>query len=219
MSMLSGGVYTLSEAALYAGVHPATIRSWFKPRSDGGLPPLFVSDYAPIEEDYAISFLNLVEVHVAKFFKRAGVKSSIISTAYVRLKEALPEGLSTRYPFAHADLGTDGVRIIRKMGDSQLIDAIDRQHFIAQLVDLKLVFDPTTRLANAWKISEGVSINPLIGFGKPVVENSGVSTKIIARQYIANRKDADLVARLFRIEPAGVINAYNFEKGCRQVAA
>src|SRR6185295_759252 len=34
-SVLGNGVYDLSEAARYAGVPLATVRSWFKPRADG----------------------------------------------------------------------------------------------------------------------------------------------------------------------------------------
>jgi hypothetical protein len=51
-----------------------------------------------------------------------------------------------------------------------------------------------------------------------VVQNTGVSTYIIARQYVANNKDAALVARLFKITEAGVLNAYQFENSLGRAA-
>jgi len=214
--LIGTGVYHLSEVARYTGVPNATLRSWFKPRSDGrGAGPIFESEYGPIGEDFAISFLNLIEVYVARFFKKEGVKPPIIRRAH----EVLQADLHSDFPFAHADLSTDGVRIIRETKDQDLIDAISKQHFFKQMKLTRVHYSDVTRLATRWEIARGVLIDPQLNYGKPVVENSGVSTLVVARQYRANHKDAALVARLFRLTESSVLNAYQFERGLGRVAA
>jgi len=215
-SIIGQGIYTLSEAARYARVPQATATSWFKPRGDrAGLGLLFDSDYAPIDGDYAISFLNLAEVYVARFFRNEGVKPSVLREARLKLQDEL----QTPYPFAHASLRTDGIRVIRDMGDSRLVDVLNNQHFIPQMKLGRFRFSSRTGLAEAWGIEPGITIDPTINFGKPVIENTGVSTLIVARQYVANGKNAPLVARLFKLTDAGVLNAYGFETSYGRIAA
>jgi uncharacterized protein (DUF433 family) len=83
----------------------------------------------------------------------------------------------------------------------------------------RITFATLTRLAEQWGIADGVIINPTINFGKPVVENSGVSTLIVANQYEANKGDAALVARLFRLTESGVRHAVDFERSFSARAA
>lgn len=217
--MIGKGVYTLSEAVQYANVPRGTARSWFMPRSDGqGRGPIFRSEYGRHDDDYAISFLNLIEAYVARFFRKEGVKPKILRSTH----ELLQTELKTPHPFAYADLATNGhriVRIIQQRGEQTVVDVITRQHFFPQMNLGRIRYGELTRLAEEWAIAEGVIINPTINYGKPVIENSGVSTLIVANQYIANHKNASLVAKLFRLTETGVINAYNFEHGLGRIAA
>ena len=211
--MMGKGVYTLNEAARYTGVPLATLRSWFKPRTDRRRhDPIFQSDYAPIEGDYAVSFLNLIEVYVARFFRQEGVKPPVIR----RARDILADELSTLYPFAHADLCTDGSRIIRKTGESQLVDVISKQHFFKQMRLGTITYNNLTRLADAWHIREGVIINPEVAFGHPVVERTGITTFVLANQYHANCENASLVADLYGVGESDVLNAVRFEEATRR---
>jgi uncharacterized protein (DUF433 family) len=214
--MIGNGFYPLSEAARYAGLPSATVRSWFKMRSDGqGHGPLFRSDFDPINGNYAISFLNLIEIYVARFFRSEGVKPPILRRAH----EILQNELETYHPFAHADLCTDGRRIILKRGDAELIDVISKQHFFGQMHLGRIKYSKTSRLAEAWGIASGVIINPGVSYGKPVVAHTGVTTFVVANQYYANQRNAALVANLFDLSEADVINAVNFEDGLKLRAA
>lgn len=214
--MIGLGVYHLSEAAKYTGVPTATLRSWFKVRSDGqGVGPIFDSDFDPVDDDFAISFLNLMEAYVARFFKKEGVGPATIR----RAREILRDELHTGHPFAHADLRTDGIRIIQKIKNRDLIDVISKQHFFGQMNLGRVKYSEATRLAEVWWIARGIVIDPQINYGKPVIENSGVSTLVVARQYHANRKNAALVAKLFKVTKIGVTQAYRFEKRLGRVAA
>lgn len=213
--MIGQGVYTLSEVARFTKLHPTTVRSWFKGRSDGkGRGRLFGSDYDPVEGDYAVSFLNLIEVYVGAFFHEEGVKTQVIR----RVHDVLQGRMKTRYPFAHARLSTDGHRIFH---ESDLSEVISMQMFLP-IIESKLTrisYDVSTRLADTLHIANGVVLNPGIGFGKPVIKDAGVSTLIVAKQYRANGGNARLVAKLFNITEEGVMDAYRFKHGeTRRVA-
>ncbi|MEA2711172.1 MAG: hypothetical protein QOF78_3773 [Phycisphaerales bacterium] len=223
--MIGQGVYTLSEVSRYTSLDyklpRETARTWFKPRSDlKGRGPVFQSDYEPVGGDFAVSFLNFVDAYVASFFRRNFVKPKVIRRAH----QLLQAKMRTSHPFAHAKLSTDGIRIIHEemteVDDAELIDVISQQLLFSEFTSrlTRLRYDVDTRLAYELQIATGVVMNPRLSFGKPVVQNTGVSTYIIARQYVANNKDAALVARLFKITEAGVLNAYQFENSLGRAA-
>lgn len=221
--MLGRGLYKLSEVARYTGLPASTVRSWFKQRPDGaGRGPLFEADHQSIGGDCAVSFLNLIDAHVAGFFRAEGVGSVIIRRAY----EVLRRDLNTPHPFAHAELCTDGRRIIRHtadtVGDAQLTDVISKQHWFSQMRDQlrRFDYDQLTKLAARWRIAEGIVIDPTISFGKPVVDSTGITTFVLANQYEANQRNAGLVADLFGVSEQDILNAVNFEAqfGARRAA-
>jgi uncharacterized protein (DUF433 family) len=218
-SILGQGVYPLSEVIQYTGLPATTVRNWFKWRSDKtGKGPIFTSDYKEIGGDYAISFLNLIEVCVAAFLREQGVSPALIRRAYAILREEL----HTAHPFAHADLRTDGVRIIRHRftgkDDAALVDVVSKQMLFSQMRDLlsRITYGNESHLAEAWKIAKGITIKPGVSFGKPVIEGTGVTTFVLANQYKANGKDAARVARLFNVKIGDVKNAVHFESHLKQ---
>lgn len=212
--MLGLGVYHIDEVSAYTGIGAATLRSWFKVRPDqAGRGPLFDSDYRPSGKDYALSFLNLIDAYVMSFFRKRGVKPKIIRNAY----SILQKQFHTTHPFAHADLCTDGNRIIqesRRSGSVDLVDVISKQMVFSQLQPFldRIDYGKATRLAEAWRIWNGITIKPTVGFGKPVIENTGITTYVVANQFRANGRNAGLVARLFGISETDVLNAVQFEE-------
>lgn len=211
------GVYTLAEAARLTEAPVTTVRSWFRGRSDKhGRGPVFDSDYAQIDGDFAISFLDLIDVLVAGRFRAAGV-----SMARVRESEArLQDDLATDHPFAHACLYTDGRRVIVEMSDSLrekiLYDALSKQMFFDELKEhlKRIEYDPISHLAKKWRIADGVVVDPSVCFGKPVVRDTGVATAVLARQFTANDHNEVLVADLYGLTPEEVLAAAEFERAC-----
>jgi uncharacterized protein (DUF433 family) len=220
------GVYTLAEVSKYTGVKDGTLRTWFVGRSDeNGRGPIFTSDWDKIDNDFAVSFLNLIEAHVAKFFKEGRISPKNIRRAH----EILKETLRTPHPFAHAQLGHDLRRIIQLGANGQHeeepMEVISKQLKFPQFKESirripldkikqgikKIRYSQSTNLAEAWEIGDGVIISPKVGYGKPVVESEGISTLILANQYFANGKRADLVARIFATSQESVMNAFAFE--------
>jgi uncharacterized protein (DUF433 family) len=222
LAVLGHGAYSLSEVARYAEMSPSTIREWFRGRSDGaGRGPVLASDYAAIGKDYAVSFLDLVDAYVAARFREAGVRMSIVRTAY----DVLAADLRTVHPFAHGELYTDGKSVIvaaaSKICDRVFYNAISKQLFFDDLKSYldRIDYRSDTQLARRWRISEGVMIDPKICFGKPTIAGTGTRTAIVARHYLANRRNAVLVGDLFGIGEQDVQNAVQFEESLGKLQA
>jgi len=211
---LDQGAYSVAEVARYTGLPPNTVRSWFKGRSDRrGRGPLFLGDYEPVDRDYAVSFHDLIDTLVVGQFRAHGVTMRSIRSAY----RVLNDTLDTAHSFCHRDLYTDGKQIFLltadSVGDQTLQEVVSRQQFFMHVRDVlvRIDYSPSTKLADRWRISEGVLIDPTLGYGKPVIQHTGVTTRVLADAFRANGEDAGLVADLFQVAEAEVLNAVRFE--------
>lgn len=131
---------------------------------------------------------------------------------------ALKVDLQTDHPFAHRSIYTDGRKVFAvaaaHMADPVLTEVVSRQTFFPRVRErLKPIeYSPSSQLAERWKISPGVVIDPAVAFGQPVVAGTGVATLIVATSYAANRKSAALVEDLFGISEQNVLDAVRFEE-------
>jgi len=213
--MLGQGIYTLTEIANLTEIHPSRVRAWFRTRPDGaGCGPVLQADYAPVEGEYAYSFLDLIDVLVAGQFRdRHKVGMSVVRKAHTVLQNEL----STKHPFCHADLYTDGKRIFslaaKEVGEPILTEVVSRQQFFLHVREKldRIDYSEVTQLACRWNIAEGVMIDPTIGMGKPTICQTGITTHVMANQYYANRENADIVADLYGVCSEDVIKAVRFE--------
>jgi len=218
--MLGQGVYTVAEVSRLTDLHPNRVRSWFKQRSDGGgYGPVFKSDYQPVDRDYAVSFYDLIDVLVAGVFRD---QFHVPMQTIRRVHSLLQRRVDIKHPFCHSDLYTDGKNIFLCAGDQLdekvLSEVVSRQQFFLHIRERlhHIDYHEITKLARRWKIAKGVVVDPLICMGKPTVENSGVTTYVIANQYEANTRDAVLVADLYGISQTDVTNAVTFERWYRR---
>jgi uncharacterized protein (DUF433 family) len=212
--MIGGGVYSLSEAARLTGLRRARIKNWFEGRSGEPIPrPVFSSDYEPVGGDYAISFLDLVEVFVAGQLREHGVSLQYIRKAHVKLQT----DWDTKHPFSKKDVRTDGKKIFAVLDDNErkiVYDVVTRnqvfESFILPVLE-KIDYDQATRDALKWHLTDMVVLDPKVCFGKPVVEDVGITTYVLAASYYANGQDAKAVARWYEIDEAHVIAAVEYE--------
>ena len=209
------GVYTVAEAARLTQTPPATVRAWFRGRSDqAGKGPLLDSDYAVVGDDFALSFLDLIDLLVAGRFRAQGVSIPVIRKSAA----ALEADLSTKHPFAHAKLFTDGRRVITeaqgRVRDQVLYDVLTRQTIFTELKAQleRIEYDAESLLARRWRVTDGVVVAPAVALGKPVPRHTGVSTAVLVRQLAANGGDVDLVADLYGLTTGEVHAAAEFEQ-------
>lgn len=213
-------MYGLSEAALYLRVPISTLDYWVYGR--GRTAGLITAASRPPR---CLSFMNLLECHMlAAMRKIYNLRIPKIRRALMRL--ASMNGY--RHPLIEKPLFTDQRDILIREMDSIL--NISRQnnfgqYEMPQVVDVfleRIEYDRTTyrfypfvreRSANEPKL---IVINPKVGFGKPVIAGTGISTAVIASRFNARDSIPDL-AQEYGVSAAQIEEAIRWET--RAVAA
>jgi len=176
--------YDFAEVAHYLRLPVSTVRAWVLGQDE--FRPIIkpASDSSP-----ALSFINLVEIHVLAAIRR----QHRVSMPKVRL--ALQNlDLGTTHPLADARFQTDGVDLfVSSLGElvnlSQPNQRTMREVIEAHLHrvvwdsdDLPLELFPFTTASLNDRRS--VMINPKVAFGRLVIANTGIPTLTVAQRYI-----------------------------------
>ena len=214
-TVLGLGVYGFGEAARLTGLKRGRVREWFRGRNTGGTQgPLFLGDFEPVDGEYALSFLDLIDVFVAGQLREHGVSLQTLRRAYARMKK----DLKTPHPFSRKELLSDGkvvfMRALDKQGQEELAEVLTHQKVFPQILLpflQRIDYDQLTILAKRWRIADRVVIDPAICFGKPIVEAVGIPTAVLAAAYHANEEDAELVGEWYNVHPDHVLAAVSFE--------
>jgi uncharacterized protein (DUF433 family) len=191
-------MYGLSEAALYLRVPIKTLEYWAFGR--GSVKPLIhVSGVHP----RAFSFMNLLECHMLAAMR------SIYDLRVAKIRRAianLSKQNGYKHPLIEKPLFTDRIDIL--LNEIEGIVNISRprkfgQYEIPQMMRVHLErveFDKRTfrfypfvreRKADEPKL---IVINPSVGFGKPVIAGTGISTAVIASRFNARESVPDLAS-------------------------
>ena len=222
MTMLGRGVYNLSEAARLTQLRPGRVRAWFQSiESNRPGDPVFQSDYPAVGGDRAISFLDLIEVSIAGKLRASEPPVSLQHIRKVHKK--LSKDTGQKHPFCLRDIYHGGGRIFtRRLDDpasTSIIEALTNQVYIDDIIMPflgKIEYDELSTLAKLWNIAEGVVVDPARCFGKPIVEQVGISTRVLASAYEANGRDVRRVADWYGINADHIEMAVAFE---RRIAA
>jgi uncharacterized protein (DUF433 family) len=215
MSRLLGrGTYGITEAARFAQVNPGTARQWICGRGRAQ-KRLLKPDIPPVQDNYALSFLDLIDLLVVGRFREAGVSLQTLRKVYSRLRNTL----GSAHPFSHHLLLTDGKTVFLEtlddIGDQRLEEVLSGQRAMPQVLlpYLRQVeYSQSSQIAERWNIFPGVVIDPDRSFGKPVITDAGTTTYVLARAFRANEKNAEIVADLFDVTVDAVEKAVAFEQ-------
>ncbi|RVU21178.1 hypothetical protein [Methylobacterium oryzihabitans] len=216
--LLSSGIYTVPDAARLVEAEQNEMRVWIEGRK-GAQDPMIENQLGKIGNKTAISFTNLMEVRFISLFIDAGVRLKAIRSIMNEAKNLLEHA----HPFAtNTVFKTDGRRVVAE---------IERLNEAVSIYDLKLkqyempeivrnfllkdvVFDPRGD-AVSWKprpkIAPNIIIHPAHSFGKPILLESLVPAETIAKAFKAEQ-DAEIVAEMFEIPEAHVIEAVRFHE-------
>ena len=204
--------YGLAEAAVYLKVPYQTLRYWltgFKAR-----PPIVEPcEASPVR----LSFINLLECHVLAGMRKVyDLKLPKVRHALVKIARDFPQP----HPLVSVPFLTDRSNLfIEKMGkfinlsqhgqmglsfyrmhlERVEVDAGGLYHFFPFVVEPKSS-EPRT-----------IEINPLVGFGKPVIAGTGISTAIIASRFNARESVPDLAAE-YGCTPQQIEEAIRWER-------
>jgi uncharacterized protein (DUF433 family) len=179
--------YGLPEVAVYLKVLSTTLRYWLTGFSKR--PPII----EPVElNPIRLSFLNLLECHaLAGMRKIYNLKLPKVRTALRKVTEKF----HSPHPLVNEVFLTDREDLfIERLGQiinvSQRHDQLSlefyRMHLERVEVDPKGLFHffPFVVAPSASE-PKTIEINPMVGFGKPVITGTGISTAIIASRFNA----------------------------------
>jgi uncharacterized protein (DUF433 family) len=189
-------MYGLSEAALYLRIPVSTLDYWAFGR--GRTPGLIT---AASRRPRSLSFMNLLECHMLAAMRK------IYNLRIPKIRRALTRLSSMddyKHPLIEKPLFTDQHDILVREMDS-ILNISRRNNFgqyeIPQIVGVfleRIEYDKDTyrfypfvreRSVNEPKL---IVINPKVGFGKPVIAGTGISTAVIASRFNARDSIPDL---------------------------
>jgi uncharacterized protein (DUF433 family) len=187
--------YGVSEAAVYLKVPYQTLRYWltgFNARA-----PIV----EPVESDpVRLSFLNLVECHVLAGMRKVyDLKLPKVRSALRKLSEHDPQP----HPLISQAFFTDHKNLfIERLGKMINVSQHGQMGLTFYHLHLERVeLDPKGMFRFFPFVSQPrpsepklIEINPMVGFGKPVIAGTGISTAIIASRFNARESIAELAA-------------------------
>jgi len=204
--------YGVAEVAVYLKVPYQTLRYWLT--GFGRRPPVIL----PLGSGPArLSFLNLLECHVlAGMRKQYNLRLPRIRTGLMKVVHDYHEPhplVSEVFLTDRRDLFIERLgRAINVSRHGQMRLEFDTLYLERVRVDPNGIFRffPFVVQAGASE-PKTIEINPMVGFGKPVLAGTGISTAIIAARFNARESVADL-AEEYGCKPNQIEEALRWER-------
>lgn len=226
MSELVGkGLYSAREAAHIIRVPANKLRRWMFGYQSKGV------DYAglwerEIREPGVISFHDLLELKLVYEFRQQGLSLPVIREA-ARIAR---EEFHTSYPFARQHFHTDGKRVFLEAAEQvnvHLVDVISKQYVMDKVyrpsflasIDYSSLGD-----AERWypmnddhHPDKSIVLDPQRAFGKPILTESGVPTRVLYDAYRLN-EPLEVIAANYAVTPEDVKQAVLYESRLQEAA-
>ncbi len=216
--MLDTPTYTMTEAARYLKLAPATLRSWFVGRSypkrsgAGYFEPLIeFSD----QDQRLLSFTNLVEAYVLRALRQNHAVS--IKALRTALDYAQQELKISRLLMKHDLLTVAGDLFLQRYGQlinlSQSGQLAMRKVLETYLARVEWNMELPSRIYPYVGIDSAkvIAIDPCISFGRPILIHKGISTSVIVDRIDAG-ESVEMLAEDYDLEPDEVEMAIIYER-------
>jgi uncharacterized protein (DUF433 family) len=196
-------IYSAADAAHYLRLPPSTVRAWafgqryrWKGRMRAFQPVLSAAD----RRDRRLSFINLVELFVLAAIRRThSVGLPQVRRAVGFLKRHFP----TPHPLADHQFQTNGVDLFVDQFGEILNISRDGQIEMKELIlahlrcverdprgiPIKLYLVPRKQASAGRSV---VVIDPRVGFGRPVLDGTGIRTEVVIERFSAGERIEDL---------------------------
>ncbi len=210
----------LSEAAQYLRVPLNTLRYWV--RGAGSVPPLVTLAKS---EPSRLSFMNLLECHMLSSMRAIyEVKIPRVRKALVNLAKFVEH----KHPLVEQAFQTDRRDLFIEHLGSVVNLSKDQQILIPGVMEFyleRIERDPKGLFKLYPFVMERtqdeprlILINPAVGFGKPVIAGTGISTAVVASRFNARESIEDLASE-YRVEPQQIEEAIRWEQKTAALAA
>ncbi len=224
--ILGEGIYSISQASKLIDISYQKMRRWIKgyiykqhlTEQMKKIKAITRRNLPVIDDNVAISFVNLIETMVVKKFIEHGVSLKAIRKA----SKVAAEYLNVSHPFAYRGFKTYNKQIFmeikRETQDPKIIElTLKRQYFINSIIDqyLKNVdFDNVTELALRWwplGKKNFVVLDPKIVFGAPIISDTRIETEVLANLFCNGNSIID-ISNWYEIEPIKIKAAIEFQE-------
>lgn len=194
---------------------------------------MFQGDYLAAQTGQrltALSFHDLVEAVVAVRLKALGMSLQRIRKTHVSLAEAY----GTPHPFAYRGFFVSEAadRVFAEIreadpggaGRAGFVEIGPGQHAIRDVLRpflQRVEYDSATELASLIRLTDdhAVHLDPERGYGKPLVASCSLRTSVLRDAWLANERDAAVVADWYGVTEAEVHAATSFHENFRGLAA
>jgi uncharacterized protein (DUF433 family) len=223
---LGVGLYSLRDVARIIGEETPSVRRWANGYSwrigerVGQSDPVLSPDFPGLASRGILTFLDLIELRMVSFFRRAGISMQTIRAA----ARIYSRWWNTRHPFASSRIRTDGYRlfadyvpeleedpgarpICQELPQCQLVIREFAEPFLLHL-------DFTDEIAaHYWPLGKDRSIvlDPSRSFGKPIVDPEGVPTRALYLAFLAG-ESRERIAWWYEVRHEAVADAISFEQ-------
>jgi uncharacterized protein (DUF433 family) len=214
--------YSMAEAAKYLRMSDSTLKTWVAGRNypvASGQKHWAGLIHRPDPDDSRLSFLNLIEAHVLLALRRQyRVKMPEVRIALDFAREALHVErvllsqnlrVTTGNVFLEhlgglINLGRAGQGAIPEILQAYL-ERIewDRRNFPVKLF-------PLTQ-ADYTDAPKVLAIDPVVAFGRPVIERKAITTSVIAERFFQARESIEVIAEDYDLETFEVEEAIRYE--------
>jgi uncharacterized protein (DUF433 family) len=213
-------IYGLTEAAQYLRVPLTTLRYWVC----GGesVPPLI---RLAASDPSRLSFTNLLECHMLSSMR------AIYDVRIPKVRKALAtlaKYVQQRHPLVEQAFQTDRRDLFIEHLGKVVNLSKDEQILIPGVMELyleRIERDPKGLFKFYPFVMERthsepklIQINPVVGFGKPVIAGTGISTAVIASRFNAREPIGDLATE-YGVTPRQIEEAIRWEQRTAAVAA
>ncbi|NBC04557.1 MAG: DUF433 domain-containing protein [Bacteroidetes bacterium] len=211
---LGKGIYSIPDAAAILNMPMSKVRRWVKKYWELEFLQDVGEGYTWGESrEKAFHFLTLIEIIAVDSFREIGVSFPKIKLAHTQLSDLL----NTKYPFAHAELMSDGKRIFYEM-DSSLLEMDKKQQFsFTKLVApycKKIDFQDKTHLAERfWPLGKDhqIVVDPHHSFGQPIIKGTNTTVETIYSMLNAG-ESPEFVASIYDLNLKAVEDVLSFMK-------
>ena len=219
---VAGGFYTVSEAARLLRIHnPARIMRWLRPTPKGAAAVISRS-YEKIGAEHELSFLDMMEVRFVEHFRAEKISLQSLRVAAQNARKEL----NVSHPFATSNVKFQSDRkaiflhTAKETGDRVFLDLMTNQLALYEILESSLARDlefDVSGFARLWKpapnTAPDVIVSPVFAFGRPVISQRRVPTKILRDSFTAEGGNIDTVAKWHGVSPEEVLQAVDFETG------
>ena len=218
--MMESPIYGITEAAHYLRVPHNTLVYWVK--GGGSVPPLI---RLAGSDPSRLSFMNLLECHMLSSMRAIydvripKVRKALATLAkYVQHKHPLVEQAfrTNRRDLFIEHLG----QVVNLSRDEQILIPGVMELYLERIErDPKGLFKfyPFV-MERTHREPKLIQINPAVGFGKPVIAGTGISTAVIASRFNAREPIGDLASE-YGVTPRQIEEAIMWEQRTTAIAA